>query len=209
MKKFTFFDISKRFLLFLCVSTFLSGCSYVADYSYPSPGMYKEPVVNEFRYNDSGDSCHCNVDEFPISIPFGESSILLDDIILLENCSDYEYSSAIVIRGDCSSLSDSDRHWLMKEDFMLHSSAVFSSDDSRSNMSGKMFAFDDSVYFWFFLISSSRESVSECERINAFMTYDESDICYNFTFTLPPDCVKSPFDESVDENILVLWEKFR
>lgn len=204
-----FYTVLKHFLLFLSVSVFLSGCSSVAEYSYPSPGMYKEPVVNEFKYNDSGDNCYCNVDEFPISIPFGEGSILLDDIILLENCSDYEYSSAIVIRGDCSSLSDSDRHWLTKENFMLHSSVVFSSDDSRSNIAGDMFAFDDSVYFWFFLISSSRESVSECERINAFISYDENEIWYNFTFTIPPDCVNSPFDESVDENILVLWEKFR
>lgn len=204
-----FYTILKRFLLFLSVSAFLSGCSYAAEYSYPAPGMYEEPVVNEFRYNDSGDSCHCNVDEFPISIPFGEGSILLDDIVLLENYSDYEYSSAIVIRGDCSTLSESDRHWLMKENFMLHSSAVFSSDDSHQNIAGNMYAFDDSIYFWFFLVSSSRESVSECERINAFMTYDENEIGYHFTFTISPDSVESPFDESVDKNILILWEKLK
>lgn len=207
MKRYS--TISRHLLMVLSISTFLCGCSSAAEYVHPSPGVYKEPVVNEFRYSDSGDSCHCNVDEFPISIPFGEGSILLNDIVLLENCSDYEYSSAIVIRGDCSSLSDSDRHWLMRENFMLHSSAVFSSDDSHSNIAGEMFAFDDSVYFWFFLISSSRESVSECERINAFMSYDENETGYYFTFTISPDSVKSPFDESVDENILVLWEKLR
>ena len=193
----------------LSISAFLSGCSSAAEYVHPSPGVYKEPVVNEFRYSDSGDSCHCNVDEFPISIPFGDGSVLLNDIVLLENCSDYEYSSAIVIRGDCSSLSDSDRHWLMEENFMLHSSAVFSADDSRGDIVGKMFAFDNSVYFWFFLVSSSRESITECERINAFMSYSENEIGYHFTFTASPDSVKSPFDESIDSNILVLWEKLR
>lgn len=208
MKEIAFYDILKRFLykmkrfsfVLICL-LFLSGCS--SPNATNLSGESDNPLDNVMIYTDDGSACCCNVVDYPISIPFGSGNFIIDEAILVEWCEDYEYSSAIVVHGDCSSLSDADFHWLLKEKFSLSSYAWFSDDDCVANSSGGVLFDGKEVFFSYPLVSSSRYSVSECERINADISYSENDISYIFIFDIAPGSVQ-PLDTSSDERITSL-----
>ena len=199
MKRFN--AILKRFSIVLMCLLFLNGCSSSTPANSSSDP--DNPLDNVLIYTDDGSACCCNVVDYPISIPFGSGNFVVNEAFLIEWCEDYEYSSSIVVRGDCSSLSDADFHWLLKENFSLSSYAWFSDDDYVANSSGSVLFDGKEVFFSYPLVSSSRYSVSECERINAQIIYSENDVSYIFIFDITPGSVRA-LDTLNDERITSL-----
>lgn len=198
--------MKKKFYLFtsMIICILLYGCSS----STPSSSIEteaNESIDNELVYSDDMSSCHCDVTKFPISLPYGDSEITITDIVLIEDCINYEYKSALILTGDRSLLSDSDRHWLENEDFIFHSGVRFSEDNWGGSKVGKMYYDNNNLYFWIFIETASRESISNCDLSYATIYYTENDINYDFSFNLPLDNIVAPNAEILDDNMIYLW----